>query len=125
AHRFHDDGVELRSWLAAAGVRGGDVAAQMLEPGQSHLRPPSVVHAQEQHSALSHESCSFSCGTTTSPATSRGNRNTARPMASKPPTTSATTNISAEDGLIPANVSVRVRAMVTAGLANDVELVNQ
>jgi hypothetical protein len=34
-------------------------------------------------------------------------------------------NIGTEDGLIPAKVSLRVRAIVTAGLANDVEDVNQ
>ena len=34
-------------------------------------------------------------------------------------------NIGAEDGFIPANVFESMRAMVTAGLANDVEEVNQ
>src|SRR5689334_23251602 len=34
-------------------------------------------------------------------------------------------NPGAEDGAIPANVSEKMRPIVTAGLANDVELVNQ
>ena len=46
-------------------------------------------------------------------------------MAVNAPASSAATNMGADDGLMPANVSVSVRAMVTAGLAKDVELVNQ
>jgi hypothetical protein len=34
-------------------------------------------------------------------------------------------NPGASTGLIPANVSLRERAIVTAGFANDVEAVNQ
>ena len=36
-----------------------------------------------------------------------------------------TMNIGADDGLIPANVSERVRAMVTAGLAKLVDYVKK
>ena len=43
----------------------------------------------------------------------------------QPPTTCMTTNMGAELGAMPANVSDRVRATVTAGLAKLVELVNQ
>jgi len=41
------------------------------------------------------------------------------------PASWATTKAGAEDGAIPAKVSERTRPTVTAGLANDVELVNQ
>lgn len=37
----------------------------------------------------------------------------------------ALTKAAIDAGAIPANVSVRLRAMVTAGFANDVEEVNQ
>ena len=46
-------------------------------------------------------------------------------MAAAPPRTWATTNAGADDGSMPANVSLSVRPAVTAGLANDVEDVNQ
>ena len=47
-----------------------------------------------------------------------------KPNAVVAPTSCAAMNPGASIGRIPANVSVRVRAMVTAGLANDVEAVN-
>ena len=49
-------------------------------------------------------------------------------MSSTPasaPANSAMTNSGALEGAMPAKVSVRQRAMVTAGLANEVEAVNQ
>ncbi len=42
-----------------------------------------------------------------------------------PPMSCMTMNIGADDGLIPAKVSDRVRAIVTAGLAKLVELVKK
>ena len=42
-----------------------------------------------------------------------------------PPTSWAPTNRGAEPGAMPAKVSENIRPMVTAGLANEVELVNQ
>jgi hypothetical protein len=41
------------------------------------------------------------------------------------PASCAATNAGAEEGAIPAKVLDKLRAMVTAGLANDVEAVNQ
>ena len=41
------------------------------------------------------------------------------------PTTCARTNGGTEVGLMPAKVSLNIREMVTAGLANEVEEVNQ
>jgi hypothetical protein len=41
------------------------------------------------------------------------------------PTSCATMNVSTPEGAMPAKVSVNDRAMVTAGLAKDVEAVNQ
>jgi hypothetical protein len=50
-------------------------------------------------------------------------RTTTRPTA--PPTIWAPMKTGAEAGAIPANVSENIRPIVTAGLANEVELVNQ
>jgi len=47
------------------------------------------------------------------------------PAASSAPATSATRNPGMPAGPIPDNVSVKERARVTAGFANDVEAVNQ
>ena len=48
-----------------------------------------------------------------------------RAMAMMVPMSCMTMNIGAEEGLIPAKLSDRVRAMVTAGLAKLVDDVNQ
>src|SRR6516165_2794475 len=54
-----------------------------------------------------------------------GHSHTATATAASIPTSCATTNANTPAGAIPANVSDRERAMVTAGLANDVDAVNQ
>ena len=46
-------------------------------------------------------------------------------VATATPMNCITMNIGADDGLMPANVSESVRAMVTAGLANDVDEVKK
>jgi poly(A) polymerase Pap1 len=46
-------------------------------------------------------------------------------IAPRAPRTCATTNIGTLAGAIPAKVFVSARAIVTAGLANEVEAVNQ
>jgi hypothetical protein len=68
-----------------------------------------------------------SYGTTTSPPTSptRGYSTSSNPMPTSRPTSCAITKPGTGDGAIPANVSVKARPIVTAGLANDVEDVNQ
>ena len=66
--------------------------------------------------------CYFpACSTTAGAETIPLNAHTARAA----PTTWETTKNGASAGRIPANVSVSVRATVTAGLANDVDAVNQ
>src|SRR5262245_1466547 len=67
------------------------------------------------------------CGTTTVAATSGsvGTSHRKSPVAAAAPSNCATMNAGASAGRIPANVSVADRASVTAGLANDVEAVNQ
>ena len=45
--------------------------------------------------------------------------------ALKMPISCPTTKIGTEAGAIPANVSVKLRATVTAGFANEVDAVNQ
>ena len=44
---------------------------------------------------------------------------------SRPPTSWAPTKPGTDAGAMPANVSEKIRPTVTAGLANDVEAVNQ
>ena len=48
-----------------------------------------------------------------------------KPVAARAPTNCATMNAGASVGAMPLNVLVNDRAIVTAGLANDVEAVNQ
>jgi hypothetical protein len=57
------------------------------------------------------------------PALGTSSRTAVRPTAA--PTTWAATNSGTDVGLMPANVSENIRPTVTAGLANDDELVNQ
>jgi hypothetical protein len=45
--------------------------------------------------------------------------------AEKPPANCATRNAGTSTGRIPANVSLKERAMATAGFAKDVDAVNQ
>ena len=66
---------------------------------------------------------SWACGTAAS--VDPWNNQPTRSAPSAPPTTSATRKAGTEAGAIPAKVSERVRASVTAGLAKLVELVNQ
>ena len=54
-----------------------------------------------------------------------GCRTVTRASPTPPPTTCIATYAGAEAGAMPAKVSERVRAAVTAGLAKLVELVNQ
>ncbi len=54
-----------------------------------------------------------------------GYQKRASATANTAPVTCATTNAGTLDGLIPANVSLNVRATVTAGLAKLVDDVNQ
>src|SRR5205085_418433 len=112
----------------------GAIAGEVVEPAEGHLRPACVVDAEEQHGGHVVErghggspqaASGWSWGTTRSRAGRPGNRNRARPTAARPPTTWATMNPGADDGWMPANVSLRVRPMVTAGLAKLVDDVNQ
>src|ERR1044071_6905081 len=67
------------------------------------------------------------CGTTTSSALagSDGISQRNRSVAVTAPATCPAINPGTSAGRIPAKVSVRARATVTAGFANDVEAVNQ
>src|SRR5688572_1471681 len=67
------------------------------------------------------------CGTTTCSDTAGndGDNHANSEVAATAPTNWATTNIGTSTGLMPANVSVNARASVTAGLANEVDAVNQ
>src|SRR5262245_62847723 len=67
------------------------------------------------------------CGMTTVGAISGsvGTSQRKSPVAAAAPSSCATMNAGASTGRIPANVSLAARARVTAGVANDVEAVNQ
>jgi hypothetical protein len=60
-----------------------------------------------------------------SPLTRPGTSQRKKTVAAIAPKNSTTTNEGASMGRIPANVSLKDRAMVTAGLAKDVDDVNQ
>ena len=116
-HRVHPVG-----GLRARREHVDPVAGQGHQEAGCHLRAACVVHAHEQDAG------SIALGSIAHGVTSTcclPNRNTTSPSASAPPTSCISTNAGAEDGAIPANVSVSVRATVTAGLAKLVELVNQ
>jgi len=85
------------------------VAGQLAQKTSRHLRASGVVNAREDHGV--HERSSFN------------QRNAA--VAAAPPASWATMNPGASAGRMPANVSLAARASVTAGLANDVDAVNQ
>ena len=67
------------------------------------------------------------CGTTTWVAAvfASGYRARTRPAPSTPPMSWAITKPGTEAGLMPAKVSLNIRPTVTAGLAKEVEEVNQ
>src|SRR6476646_7246434 len=63
--------------------------------------------------------------TTTRSARNPGTSHRNSSVAAIAPASCAATNHTTSAGRIPANVSLRLRAMVTAGFANDVDAVNQ
>src|SRR2546423_4317792 len=113
--------VDRSAGLAASGEGHGPVPGEGFEPTKGHPGAAGVVDAQEEHGRDGHERSAPVWGTTTSSAGRAGWRNFANATARPPPSNWAAMNAGAEDGLMPANVSVSVRARVTAGLANDVE----
>ena len=69
---------------------------------------------------------SASCGTTMSqPRLHRDAGTSPSTTAASAATICTTMNAGADDGRMPANVLLNMRAIVTAGLANDVDDVNQ
>src|SRR4051794_6699749 len=93
---------------------------------ERHLRSPGVVHAQEQKGGCRHPGRpAGSCGTTTSSAAATGCRNFTSATVQSALTICTATKGGTDDGRMPANVSLSMRAIVTAGFANDVDDVNQ
>src|SRR5208282_729330 len=90
---------------------------QGVEPRGSHLRPAGVVDAREEN-GLHGLPWAATWG-------SGGASQRKRPVEAAAPKICATTKPGTSLGRIPANVSLAARASVTAGLANEVEEVNQ
>ena len=107
AHGGHHFGMDARARVGArrysARLRR---VRQLIEVGGGHLRPSRVVHTGKQYGR--HRDIH------------RKNR-----VAASAPHTCAAMNPGASLGRMPAKVSVMLRAMVTAGLAKDVDAVNQ
>ena len=123
------------SW--AAGWDPADVtctrpAALMVEQGSGHLGAARVMGADEQHLGdVGHYHFLMLCsarelGGLFSRRTVLGRVvASAKTVPIAPPRSWAAINAGAEAAAIPASMPVRVRPMVTAGLANEVEAVNQ
>ena len=86
-------------------------------------RPALCTHA---NSTVVIEPASVTSGTLSRDGSSAaGVSQRSRSAADIPPSTCATTNPGTSPGRMPAKVSVNARAIVTAGLANEVDAVNQ
>src|SRR2546422_817817 len=116
----------LGSGRQGAGVGG---VGQRVEEGRRHLRPPRVVGAGEDHGrhiwprAQAARSAGLATGREIADRAGTSQRKSA--VASAAPRSCATMKLGTSAGRMPAKVSVSARAMVTAGLAKDVEAVNQ
>ena len=124
--------VDRSAGFGAAGPGDGAVAGEVVEPAEGHLRAAGVVDAEEQHgrsrSALRtglRQASARGARRSVSAAGRVGKGTAPAPRRPAPRPTWATTNTGTDDGRMPAKVSVRVRATVTAGLANVVDDVNQ
>ena len=117
---------------ALAGLRAGradldGVAGQVGEPPGGHLRAAGVVDADEQDAGRPLTGDLRGGAMTRGPAMRAAAGATGRPATtpSAPPTNCCAMKAATDAGAMPANVSREHAATVTAGFANDVELVNQ
>src|SRR5205814_6297428 len=130
-HGRHGGRVDLVGGFRAGGAHLDGVTREVAQPAGGHLGTAGVVHAHEQDARLVRHGCLFhgsvGCGTTTSSAAcpACGYSTASRPMPARRPASCAATNAGTEAGTMPANVSVNARPTVTAGLANEVDEVNQ
>jgi alpha-galactosidase len=130
AHGLQHLGVNFGAGVGAGGegARPGGVG-QRVEPGGRHLRAAGVVNAREDdriHGVHDSSSSERSRSTTRSATLGRaGTSQRKRAVAAAAPATWAMMNPGASAGRMPAKVSLAARASVTAGLANDVDDVNQ
>ena len=118
--------------FGTAGVDGRS-AGEVSEEAHGHLGSAGVVGAEEQDGWLGHvgseggvfvqRRVGMTPGRRCDRRRDRGRRRRPRPTVA--PTICAAMNGATEIGAIPAKLSENIRPTVTAGLANDVELVNQ
>src|SRR5580692_10939693 len=112
SHRVHER--SINEWKESArGVRASGVASAA---GQCY--PNYLIW--RQFAALAH--CAWPMGLSGAAA---GNSSIATPRPTSAPMNCATMKAGASSGRIPAKVFVRERAIVMAGLAKEVEAVNQ
>ena len=131
AHRRNGDGVDLVGGFGAGGEDLDPVTGEVLKPACGHLGAPGVVDADEQHGRLSvigsssvHVSCAPVLGQDKGQVGVRVEAADEH-VAERGAGDWIATNGGDRGGAMPANVLENIRAMVTAGLANLVELVNQ
>ena len=117
-HGLDDGRVDVVGRGGAGGADDDPVAGVVGEQGGGHLGAAGVVDADEQDLGAGGQASVASDG-------GGGRGSGSRPKATAAPMSCMTMNIGAEDGAMPAKVSDRVRAMVTAGLAKLVDDVKQ
>jgi hypothetical protein len=135
---FHDRNrfVSGASWFYASASSFETVPRTMGEQSFSHLAAGTIFNAESWITFLHglcpvrlslHSPAGCARGNTTSFASEGrpGASQRKRTVAARAPSNCATIKPGVSDGRMPANVSVNPRASVTAGLAKEVEAVNQ
>src|SRR5262249_35209626 len=96
-----------------------------VEPRCRHLRTARVVNAGEQHRDHGEPSDGMRSTTRSAVDGSTGTSQRKTSVARAAPASCAKMKLGTSAGRMPAKVSVAARARVTAGLANEVDAVNQ
>src|SRR5271165_4217580 len=120
--KFLHDGDRLRANCGRIHASAEDfeaVTRVVAQQALGHLAAGGVPGAENQNGLFLHAS-SLPAGLSRSGASHRKHS-----VAATPPASCATMNAGASAGRMPAKVSLAARASVTAGLANEVEDVNQ
>src|SRR5580700_8579680 len=127
AHGLEDRGMDPRARLRPRRDRPGlGWVGEPVEDRRCHLRTARVVDAGKEHGL--HRSSSSPPGRSTTRSATKGSEGTSHrnvAVAAAAPRSCATTKPGTSTGRMPEKVSVAARARVTAGLANEVDDVNQ
>lgn len=135
-HSLDDDGMNVRGGLRASSDGSGfGRVNERIEPGRSHLRTACTVHACKDH--VFHDGVLSIDGEALETSDAIGELLGAAWLvvgvrsqgmiraATVAPSNCATTNALTSTTRMPENVAVAERASVAAGLANEVDAVNQ